>query len=335
MIPAMKYPGPGVPEINDAIDAYQAALAADPGNARAWAESSPHSNLFIQPACQMTPSGWRAWMSLWPLSTRQLNCVDDDSTVHAVRAFVLDWQAFSPLVTAERQQELLIEAEREASRAFQLDPENPLALAYYAEILADQQKWTQAEKYAAQAVANNPGSMDTHRVYGYVLETLGQYNSAIQQYQEAARINPNLTFLYIRIGQNFREGIRNPDRALEYFDRAAKINEGLGAVTRCPLLKLPVHIRRLANSLLHRSMPKKRSPLTHIIRTPMGNLALSSGGRATMKAPCHCCSVRCAAARRGKRDGRGSCGRIALDQYPGGLLLCRVWHQPGLSQPPK
>jgi tetratricopeptide (TPR) repeat protein len=83
-----------------------------------------------------------------------------------------------------------VEAEREASRAFQLDPQNSLALAYYAEILADEQKWTQAEKYAAQAVAQDPESMDTHRVYGYVLETLGKYNSAIQQYQEAARINP-------------------------------------------------------------------------------------------------------------------------------------------------
>ena len=47
--------------------------------------------------------------------------------------------------------------------------------------------------------------MDTHRVYGYVLETLGKYNSAIQQYQEAVRINPNMTFLYVRIGQNFRK----------------------------------------------------------------------------------------------------------------------------------
>ncbi len=69
--------------------------------------------------------------------------------------------------------------------------------------------------------------MDTHRVYGYVLETVGKYNSAIQQYQEAARINPNLTFLYLRIGQNYREGILNPDRALEYFDEAARINQAL------------------------------------------------------------------------------------------------------------
>lgn len=80
--------------------------------------------------------------------------------------------------------------------------------------------------------------MDTHRVYGYVLETLGQYNSAIQQYQRAAEITPNLTFLYIRIGQNFREGIKNSDRALEYFDRAARINEQLGVQNPLPYIEI-------------------------------------------------------------------------------------------------
>jgi tetratricopeptide (TPR) repeat protein len=162
----------------------------------------------------------------------------DDSTARAVRAFTLDWYSSSTLVSSEERQELLIEAEREASRAFQLDPENALALAYYAEILADQQKWAQAEKYAAQAVALDDTLMDTHRVYGYVLETLGKYNSAIQQYQEAVKINPNMTYLYIRIGQNFREGIRNPERALDYFDRAAKINDALGVQNPVPYVEI-------------------------------------------------------------------------------------------------
>ncbi len=36
--PSNATPGPNVPKINDAIDAYQAALAEDPNNASAWAE---------------------------------------------------------------------------------------------------------------------------------------------------------------------------------------------------------------------------------------------------------------------------------------------------------
>ncbi|HSO26812.1 MAG TPA: tetratricopeptide repeat protein, partial [Anaerolineales bacterium] len=160
------------------------------------------------------------------------------SQVHAVRALVLDWYAFNALVQGDERENYLLEAERAASRAFQLDPNNALALAFYAEILTDQQKWSQAEKYAVQAVTEAPDLMDTHRVYGYVLETLGQYNSAIQQYQKAAEIAPNMTFLYVRIGQNYREGIRNPERALEYFDRAARLNEALGVENPIPYLEI-------------------------------------------------------------------------------------------------
>jgi tetratricopeptide (TPR) repeat protein len=235
--PSNETEGPDVPKVNDAIDAYQVALEGDPDNAQAWAElariQTYSSSLLSNDADRRA----RLEAALESVN-RASELAPDDSTVHAIRAFVLDWYAFNSLVTPEERQDLLIEAEREASRAFQLDPENALALSYYAEILADQQKWTQAEKYAAQAVENSPDLMDTHRVYGYVLETLGQYNSAIQQYQEAADITPNMTFLYIRIGQNFREGIRNPDRALDYFDRAAKINDSLGVRDPVPFIEI-------------------------------------------------------------------------------------------------
>jgi len=191
------------PAINDAIEAYQAALVGDPENALAWAELAriqAYSSDMLGNDTERIKRLEEAKAS----ADTAIEIAPDDSTIRAIRAFVLDWYAFNSLIQTEQRIELLVEAEREASRAFQLDPENALALAYYAEILADQQKWTQAEKYAAQAVNLNPELMDTHRVYGYVLETLGKYNSAIQQYQEAARISPNMTYLYIRIGRNFR-----------------------------------------------------------------------------------------------------------------------------------
>ena len=67
-----------------------------------------------------------------------------------------------------RTPELLSEAELEASRAIQLDPDNVLGLAFYAEILADQQKYLQAEKYASQAVERDP------RKGGAIPSTKGQ-----------------------------------------------------------------------------------------------------------------------------------------------------------------
>ena len=228
---------PAGPVINDAIDAYKAALSADPGNAKAWSDLARiqvYSSNMLRNDTERLARLEEAMAS----ADRSVELVPDESSYRAVRAFVLDWYAFNPLVDPEKRSSLLVEAELEASRAFQLDPENALALAFYAEILADQQKWTQAEKYAAQAVALGPDLMDTHRVYGYVLESLAQYNSAIQQYQEAVRINPNMTYIYVRIGQNFREGIRNPDRALEYFDQAAKINQALGVYNPLPYIEI-------------------------------------------------------------------------------------------------
>ena len=235
--PSNEVTGADTQPINDAIDAYKAALEQDPENAQAWAELAriqAYSSSLLR-----NDNERRARLDEARDSANQaVELAPDESTYHAIRAFVLDWLAFNPTISSDESQSLLVVAEREASRAFQLDPENALALAYYAEILADTQRWLQAEKYAAQAVELDPTSMDTHRVYGYVLETLAQYNSAIQQYQEAARITPNMTFLYIRIGQNYREGIRNPDRALEYFDKAARINAQLGVEDPIPYIEI-------------------------------------------------------------------------------------------------
>ena len=77
-------------------------------------------------------------------------------------------------------------------------------MAYYAEILVDQQKWIQAEQNIRQALERAPELMDVHRINGYVQESLGNYNQAISEYEEAIRINPNLTFIYLRIGANYR-----------------------------------------------------------------------------------------------------------------------------------
>jgi tetratricopeptide (TPR) repeat protein len=225
------------PVINDAIDAYQAALREDPENAQAWAELARIQAYSSQTLRNESERLVRLKEALQSADTA-ISLAPDESSVRAIRAFVLDWYAFNSLVDAQQRAELLVEAEREASRAFQLDPNNALALAYYAEILADQMKLTQAEKYASQAVALGPNLMDTHRVYAYVWESLGQYRQAIEEYLKAAEITPNLAFMYIRIGQNYREGIKNPDLALEYFDRAAKINSQLGIQNPLPYIEI-------------------------------------------------------------------------------------------------
>jgi tetratricopeptide (TPR) repeat protein len=229
-------PAAPAPPRYDAIDTYQRALQINPEDAGAWAEKArieTYSTTMLSNDADRLERLEQALASI----NRAVELAPEDSTVHAIRAFVLDWYASSPLVSEERRQELLLEAEGEAVRAYGLDPENGLALAFYAEVLLDQQKWSQAEQNAAKAVAIAPESMDAHRVYGTVLESLGQYRSAIEQYLEAARINPNLTFLYVYVGRNWLS-LRLYDRALEYFARAAEINKQLGVKNPLPNLEI-------------------------------------------------------------------------------------------------
>lgn len=220
----------------DAIDTYQRALEIDPNNAQAWAEKA-RIETYSTTMLSNDPDRLARLEQALASINKAVELDPDDSTIHAIRAFVLDWYASSPLVSPERTQELLLEAEGEAVRAYGLDPENGLALAFYAEVLLDQQKWSQAEQNAAKAVTLAPNSMDAHRVYATVLESLGQYRSAIEQYLRASEISPNLTFLYVYVGRNYLS-LRLFDRALEYYAKAAEINKQLGVSNPIPNLEI-------------------------------------------------------------------------------------------------
>lgn len=229
-----------------AIETYNLALELEPDNAIAWAELArlqTYSSSLLP-----TQEGKIARMDEARASIDQaVELAPDDSTVKAIQALVLDWSA-SVALDRDQAQKWLVEAEQAAGYAYNLDPNNYLALAFYAEVLLDQQKWSQAEQHARTAVELAPGVMDTHRVYATVLETFGQYRVAIEEYERAAAINPNLTFLYINIGLNYRTlAVRsdNPDsaeliyeQALEYFSRAADINEANGVLDPIPYIAI-------------------------------------------------------------------------------------------------
>lgn len=234
-------------QLDAAITAYKEAVRVDPSNAEIWAKlariQTYSSTLLTTDEAQRT----RLSEALDSIN-RALELNPDDSAVHAIRAFVLDWNANPTLYSQKEVTAFLTEAEQEAVRALQLDNQNTLALAFYAEILVDEQKWTQAEQYIQQALERDPSLMDVHRVYAYVLESLGQYNQAIQEYDKAIAITPNLTFLYLRAGANYRRlafGSLNEqtrrqlyDKSLEYFAKAARLNEQLGVKDPVPYLSI-------------------------------------------------------------------------------------------------
>jgi tetratricopeptide (TPR) repeat protein len=245
--------------LDEAISAYREAVRVDSTNAQIWAKLA-RIQAYSSALLTTDPARLARLTDALGSIDEAVKLAPDDSTVHAMRAFVLDWNANSSLVctseelavntTCDTVIKLLTEAEQEAVRALHLDNQNTLALAFYAEILVDQQKWTQAEQYILQALEREDAEslMDVHRVYAYVLESLGDYKQAIEEYDKAILISPNLTFLYLRAGANYRRlgyGSLNEESAtvlfvksLEYFDKAAKINAQLEVRDPTPYLSI-------------------------------------------------------------------------------------------------
>jgi tetratricopeptide (TPR) repeat protein len=228
----------------DAIGAYRLALLEDPDNALVWAELARIQTYSSALLSSRDNKIQRLQEALDAINqARELE--PENSTVAAIRSFVLSWNShYAP--DEDAKERLLTEAMREAYRAVTLDPNNVLAQAFYAEVLLDHFRWSEAEKFASQAAAED-APMDVYRVYGRVLESLGNYRGAIAQYERAAAINPNLTFLYIYIGVNYRHlgnttgsATNNLDYedALEFFARAAKINEQNGIEDPLPYIAI-------------------------------------------------------------------------------------------------
>ena len=239
-------------KLDAAILAYQEALELHPNDAETWwklARIQTYSSAFLI----TNPDKKARLLEALDAADKAVALAPENSTAHAIRALVLDWNANSFFYTNEEVQDFLAQADQEALVAQRLDPTNTLALAYYAEILVDQQKWNVAELIIKQALERPDASqlMDVHRVYAYVLETLGQYNLAISEYEKAIALEPNFTFLYRRIGANYRrlayevaitqgEEAARPvyEQSLEYFDKAVRINEQIGLKDPGPHLSI-------------------------------------------------------------------------------------------------
>jgi tetratricopeptide (TPR) repeat protein len=222
-------------DLNGAITAYKQATQLEPLNANLWSELA---RIQVYSSNLTTTDNERRTRIQEALQSTEiaLKADPESSTAYAIRALALDWYS-DPVLSGDQAQSNLLEAEQAAVRALQMDNQNALALAYYAEILNDQQKWVQADQYIRQAIERDPNSMDAHRINAYVRETFQDYDGAIIEYQKAAQINPNLTFLYISIGLNYRQ-LKQYDRALENFDKAATINEQLGIKDPIPYIAI-------------------------------------------------------------------------------------------------
>jgi tetratricopeptide (TPR) repeat protein len=194
--------------LNQAIAAYQqAAGQGSSGDPQVWTELAriqAYSSRLLSNDADRLKRLTEALQS----ADQAVTLAPDDSNALAIRAFVLDWNAdpaLDPLRAGDKKAaDFIFDAEQDAVHALSLNSQNPLALAFYAEILVDELKWNQAELYIKPALELGPQVMDVHRVYGYYLESTSNYQEAIDEYQKALDLDPNLTFLYITIGHNYR-----------------------------------------------------------------------------------------------------------------------------------
>lgn len=218
-----------------AIQAYTDATKVAPGNADILSELARIQ--VYRSASLSTDAEKKAQLQEARKSIdNAVQLAPDSSMAYAVRALVYDWLS-DPNLSGAEGETLITEAEQSAVRALQIDNQNGLALAYYAEILLDQQKYLQAQQYIIQSLEREPDSMDVHRINGLVNETMGDYGAAIEEYKKALEITPNLTFLYLNIGVNYRQ-VKQYDTALDFFAKAASINQQLGIDDPIPYIAI-------------------------------------------------------------------------------------------------
>src|SRR6185503_12728958 len=186
----------------DAIEAYQAAINASPGD----------STLYIALARVQVFAG--EYEEAQSNAENALLLNSNNSMAYAVQAWALDFQEGKNA-----------EALESIRKALELDPNNALAYAYSAEIWIDSgfDNYAKAAEESKKALALAPDMLETHRARGYVLENTGNYEEAIQEYEAAIAINPNISTLHIELGRNYRF-LLVYDKAIKEFTLANTLN---------------------------------------------------------------------------------------------------------------
>ena len=223
--------------LQKAADSYAAAAVLEPDNADyVWKRGR---SLIYLTGSQTTDQEKSATLTEVINSLEKaLDTFTENSNIYSILAFAYIWYADADLCGAANVETNQALAESNIRRAVDFNSRNPLAYAIYSEILLAQSNYVRAEQMLSQALEYGTSSenrdsdvmFDVYRVQGILLESYGQYRSAIDAY-------PNMTFLQIRIGVNWRQ-ITDYDSALEMFAKAARINDQLGVHDPMPYIAI-------------------------------------------------------------------------------------------------
>ena len=190
-----------------AMEAYQAALKADPQNV----------SIYLSLAKLQIYSGEY-----------------EAASVNAENALLLDKtrsQSYGLLAWARAGMSEYLEAENFVKTGIDLDPNNAFLHAVYADVLARRVMADVAEldtldlaiEESQKAITLGPDLLEAHWARAIVLEITGNYEEAIAQLERAIEINDKVADLHLLLGRNYF-AIEENDQAIFEFTRAYALN---------------------------------------------------------------------------------------------------------------
>jgi tetratricopeptide (TPR) repeat protein len=190
-----------------AVDTYKAAIRTDPQN------RDNYVKLAIIEALQTSNGDYKG-----ALDNVNMALVGNDNYAygHGVKGWL---QVLSGT---------FLEADASIKKAMDLDPNNPLFLAYYAEYLITKGEYGDIEKAikaSRDAISLGKNLYETHRARGIVLYNTGNYEESLKEFENAQVINKNIPDLYLYIGYCYRS-LGDYGRANEAFLQANALNPG-------------------------------------------------------------------------------------------------------------
>ncbi len=170
-------------KIPQAIQAYKAAINADPNNPASYVELARIQVFNAQYENAITNA------------QNALLKNPNNPLAHAVQGWALGFLGKYG------------EAELELNNALTLDPQNALAHAYLAETLINEQNPDVVQKAIDEsktALNENSNILETHRARGIVLLNTGNVAEAINEFQAALAINKNIADVHLYLGVAYR-----------------------------------------------------------------------------------------------------------------------------------
>ncbi len=193
--------------LDRAIEKYQEAISADPKNI----------DTYIALAKLQVFNG-----DYEDALTNAENAIllnSNNAEAHAVRGWALGMQGD------------YLDADTAFSRAKELNPNLSLTYSYQTEVLVEQindgedrlDTLDNATAASRQAITLGNQTMEAHRARGLLLEITGNYEDAVNEFQIAIAINPNIADLYLALGRAYRS-VGDDTSAITAFERASTLD---------------------------------------------------------------------------------------------------------------